>query len=47
MNTLGGWPAEEALHPDIRRMEGEPDRTREITKFMSGFWKGLPNEDFI
>jgi predicted transcriptional regulator len=26
---LSGWLAEEALHPDVRRMEGEPDRIRE------------------
>jgi hypothetical protein len=24
MYLLSGWPTEEALHPDIRRMEGEP-----------------------
>jgi hypothetical protein len=30
MDILNGWPAEEALHPDGRRMEEEPDRTHVI-----------------
>jgi len=29
---VSGWLAEEALHPDVRRMEGEPDRTRELAQ---------------
>jgi hypothetical protein len=31
---LSGWPADEALHPDVRRMEGKPGqdpRKMEVT----------------